>query len=145
MSQHDYFTFRFAVLGGRYLTCDYQGRKRTLYPHSVGERDGRQAAVCYELEDEPSAASSKGQWLSLFIADVSNVLSRRGGWHTGEPETFPRRFIETVDVEISDEPDADDENADDKPDTIEEDDAGTPGEPDSTASGAHKAQSLEDA
>ena len=97
MSHHDYLTFRFAALGRRRLTCEHNGRVRVLYPHIVGHRHGREAAVCLAFDDE---ASSNGHWLTLSISEISNVLSRSGAWRAGNPSTLPRTFIDAVDVEV---------------------------------------------
>lgn len=102
MSEHDYFTFRFALLGRRHLVCHYRGRVQILYPHIVGWRDGNGAAVCYRFEGESAGAvPPKGQWVSLLISNVSNVQSLRGDWRTGNPRTLPRDFVEEVDVQIT--------------------------------------------
>lgn len=97
MSDHNYLTFRFAALGRRQLTCEHNGRVQVLYPHIVGHRFGREAAVCFACDDENP---SNGHWLMLSISEISNVLSRGGAWCAGNPATLPRNFIDAVDVEV---------------------------------------------
>lgn len=101
MSPHNYLTFRYAVLGRRQVFCQYDGHARALCPHSVGHKGVKEAAICYQFGgDSAGGLPPGGQWLTVFISGVSNVLSKSGPWHMGDSGALPRGFLDTVDVEV---------------------------------------------
>ncbi len=98
MTTNTYLTFRQAVLHRRQVFCDYGDSARALCPHVLGHVGGKEAAVCYQFNNESlEGPAGGGEWLCVFLSGVSNVLTRKGDWHADGP--WPQDFIEEIDVE----------------------------------------------
>lgn len=102
MGSANYRLFREAILGGKQVTCLYQGYYRELCPIILGQTRGEEKVLAYQFGGESSRTLPRGgEWRCLYLAQVEDAALRDGPWREGSSHRKPQACVEDVDLDIN--------------------------------------------
>jgi hypothetical protein len=100
-----YSIIRDAIVNKKQILATYQGFPREMCPHVIGTKGDVKQALFYQFGGESSSglkpAGHPGNWRCMPIAELSNVSSRAGAWHTGSNHSRKQTCVDVVDVEAT--------------------------------------------
>lgn len=103
------------------VVATYGGRRRVFCPHALGIKRGRRHALVFQVEDmayprpvvgssgtiHPASAPGNG-WRCLDVDELSDVMLRRGPWHSAANVFGPQTCMDEVHLFIQPFPPAGD-------------------------------------
>ena len=96
-----YRLVREAILSRRQVVATYDGCRREMCPHVIGEKEGHDAALFFQFSGESnSGLPPNGQWRCIWIDNLSDVEVRDGDWHTGSGHSKGQTCVDLIDVEV---------------------------------------------
>jgi hypothetical protein len=100
-----YRLFVQAMAERKQIVCTYNGRRRVVCPIILGQSQGKERALTYQLEGGSNSGelSPEGDWKCLTLSNVSEVQLRDGPWYSGDSHKQASRCIEIVDLDVNDE------------------------------------------
>ena len=97
-----YQTIRSAIQDRKQVVATYQGHVREMCPHVIGYGPtGIAQALFFQFAGGSSRGLPPGgMWRCLRLADLSDVETRNGEWHTGPRHSQPQTCVRQVDLEV---------------------------------------------
>ncbi|HUN59210.1 MAG TPA: hypothetical protein VMU41_13940 [Candidatus Binataceae bacterium] len=87
------------------IVVDYNGYTRLLCPHAIGRKRGKEHLLAYQFGGDSSQPigpdGSTQNWRCMDVAQLSNLSTRTGPWHTAPNHTRRQTCIDDIDVEVS--------------------------------------------
>ena len=100
-----YAMIREAILNKRIVLATYHGHRRTMCPHALGKKRGREQALFYQFAGTSSTGlgpvGSPDNWRCIPLAGLTNVSVTDGDWHTGRNHSRPQTCIDIIDVQVT--------------------------------------------
>ena len=97
MPSTTYAVFRTAILERKQVTFTYQGLPREVCPHTLGYKAGKEQALVFQFAGQSSKGLPPGgEWSCLNLAQVQNVQTKNGSWHTGEKHSQKQTCVDEV-------------------------------------------------
>lgn len=100
-----YRLFVQAMAERKQIVCTYNGRRRVVCPIILGQSQGEERALTYQLDGESNSQElpPDGDWKCLTLSNVSEVQLREGPWYSGDSHKQHSRCVEVVDLDVNDE------------------------------------------
>jgi hypothetical protein len=97
-----YAILRQAILDRKQVICTFRGYRREMCPHVIGtSKMGVQQLLSFQFAGQSSSGlPARGEWRCMPVAEIQNVQTREGPWHTGYSYLKPQTCVHTIDVEI---------------------------------------------
>ncbi len=117
-----YHIIREAIRHKHQIVAMYHGHRREMCPHSIGIKYGKPAtrgrggkpgkpgtpdeehAHCYQFggtsEKGLQSDGSADNWRCIVIADLTNVQTRPGRWHTAQIGLVSQTCIDRIDLSV---------------------------------------------
>ncbi|MGD9696442.1 MAG: hypothetical protein AB7V42_12385 [Thermoleophilia bacterium] len=90
-----------AIKSRRQIIATYKGHRREMCPHVLGTKNGKMRALFFQFGgSSQSGLPAGGEWRCIAVADLSNVITRDGDWHTGSNRTGSQTCVDEVHVEV---------------------------------------------
>lgn len=94
-----------AIFEKKQVLADYSGKQRSLCPHVLGTKNGKEHCLFYQFEGEstskPIVYGSMQNWRCMEVADLLNVSVQDGAWHTVENwDVNTQSCIDEIDVVV---------------------------------------------
>jgi hypothetical protein len=87
------------------ISADYNGYSRVICPHAIGTKRGKEHLLAYQFAGDSSLPigpdGSSQNWRCMNIADLSNVSTSNGPWHTAANHSRRQTCIDFVAVEVT--------------------------------------------
>ena len=97
-----YAVLREAVLAKKQVVCWYQGYERSICPHVLGTKRGREQTLAFQFAGgSKTGLPPGGRWRCMVVAEIANATLRDGDWHTGDDHSRPQTCVDVIDVEVS--------------------------------------------
>jgi predicted DNA-binding transcriptional regulator YafY len=94
-----------AILGRKALTFTYDGYRRKVAPHVLGDGNGRSKLLAYQFAGETSSTLPvDGEWRCFELGKMQGIRLKDGPWRTGDRHRRQNSCVTTVDIDIN--PDA---------------------------------------
>ena len=95
--------FQNAILKRQQITCVYGGRYREICPHILGHSDGEEKALVFQFSGETASKLPQGEWRCFRLADVADIETRPGRWHSGTRHRSAQRCVDSVYLDVNTE------------------------------------------
>ena len=97
-----YAILRQAIVDRKQITCTFRGYYREMCPHVIGHsKKGVPQLLAYQFGGQSSSGLPPGgEWRCMPVADIQNVQTRDGPWHTGQSHLKPQTCVHVIDVEV---------------------------------------------
>jgi hypothetical protein len=100
-----YAIVRQAIIAKQTVVATYKGHRREMCPHVIGTKEGEPHALFYQFGGGSStglaADGSPENWRCIRIAELSNVTTYSGPWHTAHRHTQRQVCVDQIDVEVA--------------------------------------------
>lgn len=97
-----YDLIRDAIITRQQVLCTYKDRHRECCPHAIGLKKGRQHALMFQFAgDSSKGLPPGGEWRCMDVAELTNVVSQNGPWHTRNDHSRPQTCIDQIDVDVT--------------------------------------------
>lgn len=104
MSSTVYNQIRDAILKKQHVIATYNGFRRSMCPHTLGWKNGKEQALFYQFAGGSSTGlSPKGSpnnWRCIPLAGLQDVEVEDGEWFTAPNHSRPQTCVGKVDVEV---------------------------------------------
>ena len=101
MISASYQRIRVAVVQKLVVTANYHNHYREFCPHVIGMTRGREHVLGYQFTGSSSSGlPARGEWRCFNIAELSDVMTHAGSWHTSEVHQ-PQTCVEEIDVRVA--------------------------------------------
>lgn len=83
------------------VTCMYQGRYREICVHTIGYKSGHEKVLAFQFGgDSSKGLPPGGEWRCMFVAQISDVGTSDGPWHTRDDHLRPQTCVDEVELEV---------------------------------------------
>jgi len=91
-----------AILEQKQITCLYKGHVREACPHVLGHTKGEEKVLVFQFAGgSERGLDPGGQWRCLTLAEIKDLRTRTGRWHTGSGHSQPSTCVETVYIDVN--------------------------------------------
>jgi hypothetical protein len=94
--------FHRAILERKQITCTYKGAYREICAHILGHTARVEKTLVYQFAGESTTTLPPGgQWRCFFVAEIKDVRTREGRWHTGSGHSKPQECVAELYIDVN--------------------------------------------
>jgi hypothetical protein len=96
-----YALIRRAILDKHQIVGTYNGHHRELCPHALGQTNGEEACLFFQVGGGSSRGENARGWRCMKLNELSDADVRPGPWHLDEtPHSRPHQCVKQVELDV---------------------------------------------